>query len=114
MSNKSNTTMSGTGCLPGPIALFERGEYKMKKAIWDSIPTDIRPSGFGRKTIKIKSDVLRIIAEFMKPEGKELRFCESKNTEHTLDFETDTVYKGWTWKEYQHYHWMYKKIEQLL
>jgi hypothetical protein len=103
--------MTETSSLTGSIALFEENEYYMKKAIWDSIPKDIRPNGFGRKQRKIKDGVLEIISGFVKPVGKELRFCESKNTEHTLRFETDAVYKGWTWKEYHDYHWEYKKTE---
>lgn len=102
---------SGTSRLPGPIVLFEKNEYRMKKSIWDSIPRDIRPRGFGREARKIKSDILDTISEFMKPEGKELRFCEKHNKEYALDFETDAVYKGWTWKEHHDYHWEYKKTE---
>ena len=73
--------MTETSSLTGSIALFEENEYYMKKAIWDSIPKDIRPNGFGRKQRKIKDGVLEIISGFVKPVGKELRFCNSINSD---------------------------------
>ncbi len=92
------------------LDFFLRNQYRIKQAIWNSVPSDIRPRGFNKEARHAKNAILNAVSEFIKPKPRVFRFSETLFEEHALNFETG-VYKDWTLEEYHAYHWEYTNTE---
>ena len=70
------------------LDFFLKNHYRIKQAIWKSVPNDICPHGFSKEARHAKNSILNAVSEFIKPKPRVFRFSETLFEEHALNFET--------------------------